>query len=150
MIYNDSIVEQIRTSSFVENRLNVSVYVVSDVGKLYFLAAVCAEACRQNIKCKYIDYRELFDELTVLKGEDLTKYRKHIRYYSRIPLLFIDDFAICRYPEETVNILNHLIKMRTENQTLPCLAASTSLTNEKGKCVTLHNASAILVASEEG
>lgn len=116
-IYNDSAVEQILTFSFVENRQNVGVYGVTDVGKSYFLAAVCAEACRQNFRCKYVDYSELLDELTVLKREDLTKYRKRIRYYSRIQLLFIDDFAICRYPEETVNILYHLIKMRTDYQT---------------------------------
>ena len=45
----------------------------------------------------------------------LKRFRlKRIRYYSRIQLLFIDDFAISRYPEQTVNILYHLIKMRTD------------------------------------
>ena len=39
------------------------------------------------------------------------------QFYSRIQLMFIDDFAINRYPEETVNILYHLIKMRTDRGT---------------------------------
>ena len=44
---------------------------------------------------------DLLDELIVLnRQEDLNKYRKRIRYYARIQLLFIDDFAISRYSEE--------------------------------------------------
>ncbi len=113
-IYNDNTVEQILTFSFVENRQNVGVYGIADAGKSYFLAACCVEACRQNFRCKFVDYSELLDELTVLQRKDLTKYLKRIRYYSRIQLLFIDDFAISRYPEQTVNILYHLIKMRTD------------------------------------
>ena len=52
----------------------------------------------------------MLDGLTVLQRKNLTRYTKKVRYYSKIPLLFIDDFAINRYPEEMVNIL-HLVKM---------------------------------------
>ena len=113
-IYNDSTVKQVLSFSFVENRKNVGVYGVTDAGKSYFLAACCIEACRQNFRCRFVDYSELLDGLTVLQREDLTKYMKKIKYYSKIQLLFIDDFAINRYPEETVNILYHLVKMRTD------------------------------------
>lgn len=113
-IYNDSTVEQVLSFSFVENRQNVGVYGVTDAGKSYFLAAICIEACRQNFRCKFVDYSDLLDGLTVLQRKDLTKYMKKIKYYSKIQLLFIDDFAINRYPEETVNILYHLVKMRTD------------------------------------
>ena len=113
-IYNDSTVEQVLSFSFVENRQNVGVYGVTDAGKSYFLAASCIEACRQNFRCKFVDYSNLLDGLTVLQRKDLTKYMKKIKYYSKIQLLFIDDFAINRYPEETVNILYHLVKMRTD------------------------------------
>lgn len=116
-VYNDSTVEQVLSFSFVEDRQNVGVYGVTDAGKSYFLAACCSEACRQNIRCRFIDYSELLDELTALKRKDLSKYNKKVKYYSRIQLLFIDDFAINRYPEETVNILYHLIKMRTDHET---------------------------------
>lgn len=46
---------------------------------------------------------------TVLQRKDLTKYTKKVRYYSKIPLLFMDVFAINRYPKETDNILYHLV-----------------------------------------
>jgi len=91
------------------------VYGVTGAGKSYFLSACCVEACRLNYRSKYIDYCDLLDELIMLnRQEDLTKYRKRLKYYAKIQILFIDDFAISRYSEEGMNILYHLIKMRTD------------------------------------
>ena len=73
------------------------------------------KGCRRNYRCKFVDYSDLLDELIVLnRQEDLNKYRKRIRYYARIQLLFIDDFAISRYSEEGIKILYHLIKLRDD------------------------------------
>jgi len=114
-IYNDAVVEQIKSFTFAEDRLNVGIYGVTGAGKSYFLCACCVEACKRNYRCKYIDYCDLLDELTILNRQaDLTKYRKRIKYYSRIQILFIDDFAISRYSEEGMKILYHLIKTRTD------------------------------------
>ena len=107
-IYNDATVEQILKFHFAENRQNVGIYGVTGAGKSYFLSACCVEACRRNYRCKFVDYSDLLDELIVLnRQEDLNKYRKRIRYYARIQLLFIDDFAISRYsPDEWGNQLS--------------------------------------------
>lgn len=114
-LYNDTTVQQILTFNFADERLNVGVYGVTGAGKSYFLAACCIEACRLNYRSKYIDYCDLLDELIMLnRQEDLTKYRKRLKYYAKIQILFIDDFAISRYSEEGMNILYHLIKMRTD------------------------------------
>ena len=100
-IYNDATVEQVLKFHFAENRQNLS--------------ACCVEACKRNYRCKFVDYSDLLDELIVLnRQEDLSKYRKRIRYYARIQLLFIDDFAISRYSEEGIKILYHLIKLRDD------------------------------------
>jgi len=114
-LYNDTTVQQILTFGFADERLNVGVYGVTGAGKSYFLSACCVEACRLNYRSKYIDYCDLLDELIMLnRQEDLTKYRKRLKYYAKIQILFIDDFAISRYSEEGMNILYHLIKMRTD------------------------------------
>lgn len=114
-IYNDTTVEQVLTFSFADDRLNVGVYGVTGAGKSYFLAACCVEACRLNYRSRFIDYCELLDELIMLNRKgDLNKYRKRLKYYAKIQLLFIDDFAISRYPEEGMNILYQLIKMRAD------------------------------------
>lgn len=114
-IYDDSTVRQVFSFSFVEDRLNVGIYGVTGAGKSYFLSALCIEACRRNYRSKFIDYCDLLDELIVLsRQDDLNKYRKRIRYYAKIQLLFIDDFAISRYTEEGIKILYHLIKTRDD------------------------------------
>ena len=114
-IYNDAVVEQLQSFTFAEDRLNVGIYGITGAGKSYFLSAYCVEACRRNYRCKYIDYSDLLDELIILnRQEDLNRYRKRIKYYAKIQLLFIDDFAISRYSEEGMKILYHLIKMKAD------------------------------------
>ncbi len=113
-LYNDETVKQVLSFDFAENRQNVGIYGVTGAGKSYFLAACCIEGCRRNFSCKYLDYSDLLDELIALNRADVEKYRKRVRYYARMQLLFLDDFAISRYPEEGMKILYHLIKMRDE------------------------------------
>lgn len=113
--YNDAVVEQLLTFRFAEDRMNVGIYGITEAGKSYFMSAFCNEACRRNFRCMYVDYCDLLDELLVLsRRNDLEKYRKRLKYYTRIQILFIDDFAISRYSEEGIKILYHLIKTRTD------------------------------------
>lgn len=123
--YNDDVVQQLLSFRFVEDRLNVGIYGVTEAGKSYFMSAFCNEACRRNYRCMYVDYCDLLDELLVLsRREDLDRYRKRLKYYSRIQVLFIDDFAISRYSEDGIKILYHLIKTRTD------LGTSTMFTSQ--------------------
>ena len=113
--YNEDMVQQLRSFRFAEDRLNVGVYGVTAAGKSYFMSAFCREACRMNYRCVYIDYCDLLDELLILsKRDSLERYRKRLKYYARLQLLFIDDFAISRYSEDGIKILYHLIKTRTD------------------------------------
>lgn len=123
--YNDDVVRQLQTFRFVEDSLNVGVYGVTEAGKSYFMSAFCNEACRRNYRCMYVDYCDLLDELLVMnRSGDLERYRKRLKYYSRIQMLFIDDFAINRYSEDGIKILYHLIKTRTD------LGTSTMFTSQ--------------------
>ena len=66
----------------------------------------------------FVDYCDLLDELlTLSRCDNLDRYRKKLKYYARIQILFIDDFAISRYSEEGIKILYHLIKTRTDLKT---------------------------------
>ena len=116
--YNDAVVQQLLTFRFAEDRMNVGIYGITEAGKSYFMSAFCNEACRRNYRCMYVDYCDLLDELIVLNRQnDLEKYRKRLKYYSRIQILCIDDFAISRYSEDGIKILYHLIKTRTDLRT---------------------------------
>ena len=114
-IYNDEVVQQVLTFKFIPDGLNVGIYGKTGAGKSYLMSAVCDEACRQNYRCKFLDYSDLLDELLVLSlSGNLEKYTKKLKYYSKIRLLLIDDFAISRYSEDGIKILYHLIKTRAD------------------------------------
>ena len=94
---------------------NLCFYGVTAAEKSYFLSDCCNEACILNYRCKFIDYCERLDELIALNNKpDLSHYQKRLKYYTRIQLLFIDDFAIRRYSEERIKILCHLVKKRDD------------------------------------
>ena len=136
-VYNETTVQQLLTFRFAEDRKNVGVFGVSGVGKSYFLAAFCVEACWRNYSCKFVDYCELLEELITLdQSKDKSKYSRRLRHYAKYQLLFIDDFGISRFGEDGMKILYHLIKMRTDQQRSTlfsrdqlCSAVSTILTN---------------------
>jgi len=112
--YNDEVVQQLLSFRFASERMNVGIYGVTGAGKSYFMAAFCNESCRKNYRCMFVDYCDLLDELLDLsRNENLQKYRRKLKYYSRLQILFIDDFAISRYSEDAIKILYHLIKTRT-------------------------------------
>ena len=101
--YNDAVVQQLLSFRFAEERLNVGVYGITEAGKSYFMSEFCNEACHRNYRCMFVDYCDLLDELLVLsRRDDLDKYRKKLKYYARIQILFIDDFAISRYSEDGI------------------------------------------------
>ena len=140
-IYNDATVQQVLEFHFAENRQNVGIYGVTGAGKSYFLSACCVEACRRNYRCKFVDYSDLLDELIVLnRQKDLNRYRKRIKYYARIQLLFIDDFAISRYSEEGIKILYHLLKLRDDLGTSTLLVVNIRQMNGESNSVTRMNA----------
>ena len=88
--YNDDIVQQILTFRFVSKYLNIGIYGITGAGKSYFMSALCNEACRQNYRCKMIDYCDLLDELMILaQKKELETYSKRLKYYSRIQILVL-------------------------------------------------------------
>jgi DNA replication protein DnaC len=112
--YNDETVQQILTFHFIADGLNVGVYGKTGAGKSYFTSALCNEACRLNYRCQFRDYCDMMDELLRLSREDMSKYSKKLKYYSRLRILFIDDFCISRYSEDGIKILYHLLKSRAD------------------------------------
>ena len=112
--YNDETVQQILTFNFISNGLNVGIYGKTGAGKSYFTSALCNEACRLNYRCQSHDYCDMMDELLRLYRDDMTRYSKKLKYYSRLRILFIDDFCISRYSEDGIKILYHLLKSRAD------------------------------------
>ena len=76
------------------------------------------ELCRRNYHCKFVDDSDFLDGPTVLNYQkDLRRYRKRVKYYARIQLLFIDDFDMSRYTERCTKILYKLMRLWVDLET---------------------------------
>ena len=113
-VYNDPIVEQVKTLEFIEDGLNVCVFGASDSGKTYFLDTIGVEACRRGFRVLAVDFMFLLDELEMLREHDMRKYYKRMNYYIHIPLLVIDDFLADSTGNSRTSMLFQLIKGRQE------------------------------------
>ena len=87
-----------------------------------------------NYRCQFLDYCDMMDELLKLLNKDLAKYMKRLKYYSRLQLLFIDDFGISRYFEDGIKILYHLLKSRADLH-YPTVFNTQYEPSEWGKCL---------------
>lgn len=115
-IYDDNLVRQLLSFEFLDNGRNVNVFGVTDAGKSYFLSAFCIEACRREIDCRFLDYVEFMEDMSILHDTNEKSFKRKLKSLSKVRLLFIDDFAINRYSENQINILYRLLKARTDNK----------------------------------
>lgn len=116
-LYNDSIIQQLATLEFINDRQNIAIFGESGVGKTYCSKAFGVEACRNGYRTLFTDFTDLIDNLCVFKREDLKRFQKKLIFYSRIQVLILDDFLINQLDEERSVILFSLIKMRDERGT---------------------------------
>lgn len=116
-VFNENIIRQIKSLSFVEKRLNLCIFGESGIGKTYAAKAIGAECCRNEYKTLFADCTALIEELLILKSSDSQKYRKKLSLMGKLQVLILDDFLITRLNEERSAVLFQLIKLRETNGT---------------------------------
>lgn len=116
-IYNENLVKQLKSLSFVEKRLNICIFGESGIGKTYAAKALGAECCRNEYKTYFTDCTALIDELLILKNSNGIKYKQSLNKFGKFQVLILDDFLITHLNEERSSILFQLIKIRENNGT---------------------------------
>lgn len=98
-IYNENLVKQLKSLSFVEKRLNICIFGESGIGKTYAAKALGAECCRNEYKTYFTDCTALISEkimelqqsllvsILQLTGEILWALKMNRLY----PMQFADD-----------------------------------------------------------
>ncbi|MBJ2355820.1 MAG: ATP-binding protein, partial [Sphaerochaeta sp.] len=108
-------IDRLATCTYLENHTNVCVVGASGTGKSFISKALAHRACLHGYRTKVVSFPALMRELGHLYSHDSPKYEKKLRYYSRFPLLVIDEW-LCQQPEKQwTSILLELMENRYDS-----------------------------------
>ncbi len=114
-------IDRLATCQFIKTHSNVIIIGAAGTGKSFISKALTYKACEEGVRSRVVSFTALMRELSNLHKNNPVKYEKRLHYYSRFPLLLIDDW-LCQVPEKNwVNILLELMELRyDETSTIVC------------------------------
>lgn len=83
---------QLATCTYVSEKHNVIVLGASGAGKTYISCALGMAACRHLHSVKYIRLPDLFEDLSLARGEGI--FQKVMQNYKKIDLLILDEWLL--------------------------------------------------------
>jgi len=115
------LIERLSTCDYIAAHSNVIIVGAAGTGKTFISRALARHACEHGYRTKVISFSPLLRELARLNKTDTLKYEKRMLYYSRFPLLLIDEW-LCQQPDKIwVNILLELMELRYDStSTIMC------------------------------
>ncbi len=108
------LIERLSTWAYISQAANVLITGASGTGKTLICKALGINVCKENILVKVCNFRMLIKDLAALNKneEDDTPYRKKLKFYSRIPLLILDEWLTVS--RTVIVIIQELIDNRWE------------------------------------
>ena len=108
------LISTLSTLDFVRDGLNICILGPSDSGKTYLAKALSIQAC-QKYRVSYQHCESFLEEMVALKDVNFMKYKKKIRYYTKMDLMVLDDFLLHTITDEReIKVLHDLLENRTE------------------------------------
>ena len=111
---NRDTITELSTCQFVRNNHSVVFQGYTGSGKTYLACSLGKEACRHQIKTKYIRLPDLlmeFDEALLIPGRE----KKLLSKYARIPLLILDEWLMADISAEELHFLFELMERRSDS-----------------------------------
>lgn len=87
------VVAKFAVGDYIAKGHNIIVLSAAGGGKTWFASALGLCACKQFVKVKYINYRDMLDELAIARSAP-EKHRRLINQLVRVPLLIADDWLL--------------------------------------------------------
>lgn len=108
------LIDRLSTCDYINQSANVIITGASGTGKTFIAKALGVKACEENIRVKVCNSRMLIRELSALNKneEDDTLYKKKLRFYSRIPLLILDEWLAEPVSRTDTVIIQELVDNR--------------------------------------
>jgi len=91
-------IDRLATCEYIKSHSNVIIIGAAGTGKTFVAKALAYRACEEGFRTKVVSFSSLMRELANHYKTNPLKYEKRLRYYSRFPLLLIDDW-LCQAPE---------------------------------------------------
>jgi DNA replication protein DnaC len=114
-------IDRLSTCEYIRTHANVCIIGASGTGKSFLSKALACRACENGYRTKVIAFPLLMRELAHLQKIDTPKYEKRLRYYSRFPLLIIDEWLNQQPERNWTHILLELMDYRyDETSTIIC------------------------------
>jgi len=101
---------ELSTCSFITEKHNIIILGATGAGKTYLGCALGLAACRHFFSVKYIRLPDLFDELSIAKGEG--SFRKIMQGYKKIDLLILDEWLLSPLSDFESRDLLELVESR--------------------------------------
>ncbi|GHV80728.1 ATPase AAA [Spirochaetia bacterium] len=102
---------QFATGAFIAEKRNIIILGATGAGKTYLSCAIGMAACRNFYSVKYIRLPDLFDELTVARGEGI--FKKVMQGYKKIDLLILDEWLLTPCSESQARDLLEISEARS-------------------------------------
>ena len=83
---------QFASCNYINKKLNIIILGATGAGKTYLGCALGISACRNFYSVRYIRLPDLFDELSVARGEGI--FQKVMQGYKKIDLLILDEWLL--------------------------------------------------------
>lgn len=111
-INRDAIIE-LATCQFIDNKQSVVFQGYTGSGKTYLACALAKEACRHQIRARYIRLPDLlmeYGDSKLIAGQE----KKLIAKYAKIPLLVLDEWLMADISADELHFLFELTERRSD------------------------------------
>lgn len=98
------------TCAYIGERHNIIILGATGAGKTYLGCALGMAACRHFYSVKYIRLPDLFDELSVARGEGV--FQKIMQCYKKIDLLILDEWLLSPLSDSESRDLLEIVEAR--------------------------------------
>lgn len=103
-------IARLATCNYIQEKHNLIILGASGAGKTYMSNAFGIAACRNFYTAKYIRLPDLFNELTVARGEGI--YKKVMNQYKKVRLLILDEWLLVPLKDSESRDLLEIVEAR--------------------------------------
>ena len=111
---NRESINELSTARFIRNRHSIVFQGYTGSGKTFLACAIGKEACRQQVRTRYIRLPDLlmeYGDAKIIPGQE----KKIIARYSKIPLLILDEWLMADISADELHFLFELTEHRSDS-----------------------------------